>query len=479
MTGVGSESQPLRVAIVGAGAAGFYTIAQLLRRAPADLGLEIDLFEKLPSPYGLVRSGVAPDHQKDKTVTKVFAANGMQEQVRYYGGLTFGVDFSLRDLRRYYHQIVITTGAGHSRALGIPGEDLQGAYAATDFVGWYNAHPDFQNLSFNLNSRAAAIIGVGNVSVDIARVLAKTPADLAPTDIAAHALAGLGQSKVRDIYLIGRRGPAQAAFTPPEIKALGQVDGVQIVVPADEAQLDPISEAWLQEAGDKKARTNVQLIQQFAEQGGGDAAPGGAKPSPAQAARVRIHLRFWWSPVALEAGDDGRLGRLVLEKTRAKADGDRVGVCGTGEMMHIDTALVFRSVGYRATPLPEMPFDDKRLVIPNAQGRVLDDASPLPGLYTAGWIKRGPTGIIGSNKTCAGETVRHMLEDAANGDLPQPPEPSRTQIQAWLAGKRDDWIDFEGWQQVDAEEIRRGEAQSKIREKYLNISEMLAIGQGR
>lgn len=465
MTGVGSESQPLRVAIVGAGAAGFYTASQLLRGG-RELNLEIDLFDKLPTPYGLVRSGVAPDHQKDKSVTKVFDAAGINPAVRYFGGLSLGEDFSIDELRSRYHQIVITTGAGSSRALGIPGEDLYGVYSATDFVGWYNAHPAYQNCTFNLHSKAAAIVGIGNVSIDVARVLAKTNADLAATDIATHALDALNSSGVRDIYLIGRRGPAQAAFTPEEIKDLSAVDGVRMVVSSDEAELDSLSQQWLDTKGDKKARANVRLIQDFARQSASD--------QTNATARVRIHLRFWLSPLELQA-EDGKLARMVLARCRPEMRNDSIGATKTDETVNIETGMLFCSVGYRATPLPQIPFDQGKSVIPNDQGRILNGESSLVGLYTAGWIKRGPTGVIGTNKTCAKETVGCMLEDIAAAKLLQPEQPS--QDTAWLLAKNNaNWIDYTGWQAVDAAEVQNGEAKGKIREKFLSISNMLAVG---
>jgi ferredoxin/flavodoxin---NADP+ reductase len=456
------------VAIIGAGPAGFYVAEHLQRRG--DVVVEIDLLDRLPTPYGLVRAGVAPDHQKIKAVTAVFDKTAAHPRFRFFGGVELGKDVTVAELRRHYDQIVYTTGAQTDRRMGIPGEDLPGSHPATEFVAWYNSHPDYRDFQFDLSQERVAVVGVGNVAVDVARILSRTPEELEKTDIADHALEALRASRVKEVYLLGRRGAAQAAFTNPEIKELGELDGADIVVVPEEVELDALSRQGLETSGDRAGFKKVDILQHYARR-----APSG-KPR-------RLVVRFLVSPVALLDNGAGAVGgiRLVRNRLVASATGT-IQAQPTERVEELAVGLVFRSVGYRGVPLPSVPFDDKWGVVLNEKGRVLDPDSkqPLAGEYTAGWIKRGPTGVIGTNKPDAAETVAAMLEDAAAGRTLAPSEPDPAAAERLIRQRQPHVVDYADWLRLDALEVEQGQRHGRPRVKFTRIDDMLgALGNRR
>jgi len=453
---LGTNERPLRVAIVGAGPSGFYTAAALL--AQKNLTISIDLVDRLPTPYGLVRYGVAPDHPKIKQVERVFERIGLDPRVRYLGNVEYGRDLSFADLRRHYDQVVFAVGGQSDRRLGIPGEDLAGSHSSTAFVAWYSRHPDFLELPVDLDVDAAAVVGIGNVAIDVARILARDPEELATTDISDDALAALRASRIRDVHLLARRGPVQAKCSPAELKELAQLTGVDLIVDRRDLELDPASAGEL--AGDAQAQKNFDLLRAAAERG------------PAGAPR-RIHLRFLVSPVEV-VGDGGRVSAVRLERNRLVPGRGGLSAEGTGETETLEAGLVVRAVGYRSLSLPEVPFDDRRGIVPNDGGRVVDPANgaAIPGLYVAGWVKRGPTGLIGSNKPDGAETAAAMLADVAT--LAPAPEPTPQAVDACLATHGARAVDFAAWQRLDRHEIALGTPQGRPRVKLGPVAEMLA-----
>lgn len=418
------------------------------------------MFERLPTPYGLVRGGVAPDHPKIKSVTRAYERTASDPRLRFFGNVEFGRDLTHVDLIRHYHAIIYAVGAQTDRRLNIPGEDLPGSHAATEFVGWYNGHPDYCDLSFDLTQESAVVVGNGNVAMDVARILARTYDELHVTDIAPHALEALRDSRVKTIYVLGRRGPAQAAFTNPEIKELTELEGADVIVPPDEAALDPLSEAYLREA-DRSTVRNVEIVSSYASR-----APSG-KPR-------QIIMRFLVSPVEIlgtERVEAVRIGKNALFQA---ADGSlRPRLSSETEV--IPAGLVFRSIGYHGVALPDVPFDEVMGVIPNAGGRVIEpDGSFRPGEYAVGWIKRGPTGIIGSNKPDAHETIERLLEDASAGRVLRPPHPERVDVEALLAQRHVRVVSFDDWRLIDQIERERGQAIGRERVKFTHVEDMLA-----
>ncbi|RMH00216.1 MAG: NADP oxidoreductase [Chloroflexi bacterium] len=465
MSHIGSESNPLRVAIVGAGPAGFYTAEHLFKNR--DLVIEIDMYDRLPTPFGLVRAGVAPDHQKIKSVTRVFTKTAENPRFRFFGNVEFGKHLKLADMQAHYHAIVFTTGAQTDRRLNIPGIDLKNSHAATEFVAWYNGHPDYRHLEFDLTQERVAVIGVGNVAVDVARILCRTPEELAQTDIADYALEALRHSRVKEVYMLGRRGPAQAAFTPPEVKELGELADADVYVPPEEAKLDPLSEASLADSADRGTMRKVEIVQSFA----------GRQPTGKSR---RLVLRFLVSPVALIGDENGRVRAMRLVKNELYAtEAGTLRPRPTDQYETLDVGLVFRSIGYRGVPLPDVPFNDQWGVILNEKGRVLDPETqqPIPGLYTAGWIKRGPSGVIGTNKPDALETVECLLADVKNGRLLTPANPDAGAILQLVQTRQPYYCTFADWQRLDEMEIRRGQEIGRPRLKFTSVEEMLkALG---
>jgi len=440
----------MRVAIIGSGPAGFYAAEALLRRT--DTPVDVDVFDRLPTPYGLVRGGVAPDHQKIKGVIRVFASTAARPTFRFLGNVQLGRDLTVEDLRRHYHQIVYATGNEADRRLGIPGEGIARCTPATVFVGWYNGHPDYRHARFDFSVRRVAVIGNGNVAVDVARILLRTRAELERTDIAAHALEVLRESRVREVFMLGRRGPAQAAFSPAEVKELGTLEADPIVAPADLAGL-----------ADAEPGGNVEILRTFAAR----------RPRPD--AR-KLHIRFLLSPTEVLAGADGGVAGLTLEKNRLEARPDgTVAARGTGELERLEVDMVLPAVGYAAERIPGVPYDEKARLIANEDGRVVDPArrAVLPGEYVVGWARSGPQGLIGEHKRASAHVVEHMVADGAG--LETRALPRRDAIDDLLRERGVRLVSFDDWKQLDDVEVARGARRGAPRDKIVDVEAMLSI----
>jgi ferredoxin--NADP+ reductase len=448
------SERPLRVAVVGSGPAAFYAAGHLL---DADRPTEVDMIERLPTPWGLVRLGVAPDHPNIKAVSRAFEKIAKRPGFRFLGNVEIGRDVTSDELARFYDAVVYAVGAQTDRRLGIPGEDLPGSWPATEFVAWYNGHPDFQQLSFDLSGERAVVIGNGNVALDIARMLALTRAELEPTDTTDPAIHAIAESGLRDILVLGRRGPVQAAWTPPELQEMGELAGADVLVDQGDLELDPASEAELAEAS-PIVRRNMDVLTGFAAR-----EPEGKPRS--------VRLRFRVSPVAILGRERVEAVEVVRNRLEADASG-RVRAVPTDEHEVIPCSAVFRSVGYHGIALAGIPFDEASGTMPNAGGRVLDgDGKPIAGLYCAGWIKRGPTGVIGTNKKDATETIDLVLEDAEAGLLPVPD--SNESVEDLLAERGVDVVSYAGWEAIDALERSRGEELGRPRVKLCSWDELV------
>ena len=449
---LGTSENCLRVAVVGSGPAGFYAVEALLH---AGLAVEVDILERLPVPYGLVRFGVAPDHAKLKSVTAVFHGIAKDERTRYYGNVALGRDVSVDQLASMYHAVVIATGADGEQLLNVDGECLEGVRAARDFVGWYNGHPEYASLSFDLSGEVAAIIGQGNVAIDVCRVLAKPIDELRKTDIAEHALETLAHSCVRQIRIIGRRGPAQAKFTPKELRELGSLPGWRPVIDPAALQFNQASLVELQKPTATNEQRNVEILNAFAAR-------------PLEGNRP-IYLDFHQAPVAL-SGDD-RLRGVVLERQRLEGAPMAQVAAPTGERSELPVDMLLRSVGYRGTELRGLPFDDRRGVIRNRDGRVVDASGErLLRLYATGWIKRGCTGIIGTNRLDGEETIARLSEDLPLLDAPRP---GRSALSEYLHRTKHQVVSFDDWLAIERAELERGRARQKVAEKFVRVSDML------
>src|SRR5215216_6904295 len=423
-------SEPLRAAIVGAGPSGFYAAGQLLAVDAPEFA--VDLFDRLPTPYGLVRSGVAPDHPKIKSVTRAYDKTTEHERFRFFGHVELGSDITRRQLLEHYHVVLYTLGTSIDRRLGIPGEELSGSHAATEFVAWYNGHPDHCGLEVDLQAKQAVVVGAGNVAIDVARMLALAPSELAVTDTADHAIEVLEASSIEEITILARRGPLQAAFTNPELLEMGVLERGDVEVVGGE--LDDLSAAALQDA-DKTRGRNVEILQDY-----------GSRPKTGKPITVRF--RFLASPVEL-LGETGRVRAVKIENNAIAAREDGALVArGTGTFDEIPAQIVFRSIGYKGQPVGDIPFDERRGLIRNEGGRVTDpDGTHHLGEYVSGWIKRGPSGVIGTNKKDSQDTVNKILEDVAAGRLN---EPISGDIEALLDACAPDVVTWDGWQAIDA-----------------------------
>jgi ferredoxin--NADP+ reductase len=465
MSNLGTDTQPLRVAVIGSGPAAFYAAEHLFKQV--GLVVEVDMYDRLPTPFGLVRGGVAPDHQKIKTVTKAYNTIAANPRFRFFGNVEFGRHLRLDDFKAHYHQIVYATGAQTDRRMGLPGEDLQGSHPATEFVAWYNGHPDFRDYQFDLSQERAAVVGIGNVAIDVARLLCRTRDELLQSDIADYALEALSRSSIREVYLLGRRGPAQAAFTPPEIKEVGEMADAEVIVRPDEAELDALSKAAVASDADRSVMKNVETLQGYALR----------KP---QGKSRRLIIRFLVSPVELIGDERGRVAKMRLVKNvLVKNEAGTLNAKATDQFEELPVGLVFRSVGYRGVPLPGVPFHERWGVILNEQGRVMDpDAKqPLTGQYTTGWIKRGPSGVIGTNKPDSVETVNGMLEDLKKGQVLQPVQPKAACIEELVRERQPQFFTYADWLKLDELELSRGKAAGRPRVKFTTVEEMLkALG---
>jgi ferredoxin/flavodoxin---NADP+ reductase len=467
-----TDESPIRIAVIGSGPAGFYAAGHLLKGG--EEAIEVDMLERLPTPWGLVRSGVAPDHPKIKSVTRVYEKTAAHPRFRYFGNVTFGEHVSREDLLEHYHAIVYATGSPLDRPLGIPGEELPGSHAATEFVGWYNGHPDHTGLEVDLvSAERAVVIGNGNVAIDVARMLVLTPEELAPTDTADHALEVLARSRVQEVVVVGRRGPAQAAFTNPELLELGELTDADVIVDAGELERALVVHDEAAEQ-DMTARRNVEILREYAQR---TTTPG----------RKRVVLRFLLSPSELIAGEDGALAAVELVRNELVADeSGTLRARATEERETIAAGLVFRAIGYRGIPLPGVPFDERRGVIPNEGGRIVhaDSGERQPGEYVVGWIKRGPSGVIGTNKKDAQETVDAILADlgagadaSSNGSSGalHPTTPDAEALERLLRERQPDVVTYEGWSEIDRHERALGEQTGRPRVKLTSIDEMLRV----
>jgi NADPH-dependent glutamate synthase beta subunit-like oxidoreductase len=452
VSGIGTTNNPLRVAIVGSGPSGFYAAEALLQ---SEHTTEVDILERLPVPYGLVRYGVAPDHPRLKDVADTYATIARDPRFSFVGNVSYGKDFTLKELADCYHAVIFATGAATDRRLGIPGEDIPGCHAAASFVGWYNGHPDYRDLEFDLSSESAIIIGQGNVAIDICRILAKSVDELRKTDIAAHALDALAGSRIREIHLIGRRGPVQARFTTKELRELGQLSECDPFVNPDDLLLSETCKSELSDVREPARARNFEIFRAFASRQQ-------EKPKC-----CRIH--FFLSP--REARGGHRLEELVLERTRLVGAAGRQEAVGTGQTVSINAGLMIRSVGYSGLPLEGIPFDEKLGTVPNKDGRVEVAPNGLP-VYVTGWIKRGPTGIIGTNRADSMATVATLLADMPNFNSQH--KPGREASATLWAQRSVRPVSFHDWEAIDQAEKARGLPLGKPREKFTRISEMLA-----
>jgi ferredoxin--NADP+ reductase len=445
---------------VGAGPAGFYACEDLLKA-----GFEVDLYDVLPTPFGLVRAGVAPDHPKIKSVTRRYEKTAAMEGFRFFGGVELGADVMRSDLFERYHAVIYAVGTSDDNRLGIAGEDRPGSHAATEFVAWYNGHPDYAGHAFDLSATRAVVIGNGNVAIDVARMLVLDPDEIEVTDTADHAIAGLARAQVEHVIMLGRRGPAQAAFTNPELLELGELKRSDVIVHPEEVELDEHSAAWLEEHGDKTSRRNVEILREYSQR-----EPTGKSH--------RIEMRFLRSPLEIIGDDEeGPVTGIRVVRNRIEPD-DRgnLRAVPTGEEEVIECGLVMRSIGYRGRPLADVPFDERRGLIRNDGGRVTDDdGQPIPGEYVVGWIKRGPSGVIGTNKKDASDTVARLLEDAAAGRLNEPADQDGDAIEEWLRSQVPGLVTWQGWQEIDRHETSAGEPHGRPRVKVVSVAEMQQI----
>lgn len=460
---LGTPERPLHVAIVGAGPSGFYA-AEALLTAPR-VTTTCDLFDRLPTPYGLVRGGVAPDHQNIKKVVGFYEKTAARPGFRFFGNVKVGKELTVPDLRVHYDAIVYAVGNERDRRMMLPGEDLHGVHSATEFVGWYNGHPDYRNAHFNLNVESVAIIGMGNVAMDVARILAEDPEDLAGSDIPDYALDELRRSRIKRIYVIARRGPAQAAFSPQEIKELGNLKNADLIVDPEQLKFDP-QEYEHTVLCDFSTHQNVEYLVEKSKQ-----APAG-KPR-------QVHLWFLRSPTRFQHGHDGWLSSVELRVNKLVPDEFNLFRAeGTDDYESLNAGMVLKAVGYRGVPIPGVPFSERAMRIRNLDGRVVRDRAkeePAPGEYVVGWAKRGPSGLIGTNKPDAIGTIKRLVEDFTEGERPPrtASNPGPEKIVEFMKENGIRYVTFEEWKALDREEVRRGQAKNKLREKFTSVERML------
>ncbi len=459
---LGGPDAPLRVAVIGSGPAGFYAVQSLFQQE--GLSVRVDMYDRLPMPFGLVRSGVAPDHPKIKSVAALYEKLAALPGFRFFGNVEYGRDITLDDLAERYHQVVFASGAQADRALQIPGEDLEGVHSARHFVAWYNGDPDYAHQHFDFTAKSAVVVGVGNVAADVARVLCRVPENLELTDIADHALEALRQSSIRTVYVLGRRGPVQSSFSPPEIKELGELADAEASIPAADLDLDPESAADLADAP-RQVKQKYEALLTLRD-----------RKEPEK--HRKLILRFLVSPVEILGDEQGRVrGVKIVRNELYRDEFGEVRPRPTGEFDTLEAGLVFRSVGYRGVSLPRLPFDRGRGTVPNDHGRVTQehDGKPFTGVYVSGWIKRGPTGLIGANKGCAKETVERMMEDVSARVTFHPRHPEPEAIERLLAERHVPYVTYEDWRRIDAYEIQSGKPHGRPRVKLTDLDEILRI----
>jgi ferredoxin--NADP+ reductase len=453
---VTEQQSRLRVAVVGSGPSGAYAADQLLKLAGHEI--EVDVFERLPTPWGLVRAGVAPDHPKIKSVTRVYEKTAAHPRFGFFGNIELGRHMSRDELLASYNAVIYAVGTPADRPMEIPGEELPGSWPATDFVGWYNGHPDYRDLEFDLSSKRAVVIGNGNVALDVARMLTLSHDDLGATDIADHALDALRESRVEEVVVVGRRGPEQAAFTNPELLELGEMTGADVLVDPSDLELP---EELRETEPDKALQRRMEILRDYAAR-------------PVHGGGKSIALRFLHSPAQV-LGDERVEGvELVRNELRRGEDGS-LRARPTEATTTLETGLVLRAIGYRGRPLADIPFDERRGVIANDGGRVVGPDGHLTGEYVVGWAKRGPSGVIGTNKKCATETVGLLAEDLASGRLPAHEPASRGAIAALLRSRQSDLVDFSDWQAIDRHEQELGEPAGRPRVKLTRVDEMVEV----
>ena len=451
---LGTAHRPLRVAIIGSGPSGFYAAQPLLK---SEVNVIVDMFDRLPAPYGLVRYGVAPDHAKIKNVTNVYKRTAEQPGFSFMGNVNVGKDISVEELKKFYDAIIFTCGAETDRKLGVPGEDLDGSYTATEFVAWYNGHPDYRDRKFDLSGDVAAIIGVGNVAMDVCRILCKTVDELKTTDIAQHALDTLAKSNIKEVHMIGRRGPAQAKFTPAEIREFGELTDCDPIVDARDMEVNEASRIELDDPKNMAGKKNYEILKSYS-----------TRESTGKPKKFVIH--FLESPAELMG--EGKLQKLVLEKNELVGEPGKQKCKGTGTKAEMNCDILFRSVGYRGLAIEGVPFHDAWGIFPNKEGRIVDGDNVVEGFYTAGWIKRGPSGVVGANKPDSEETVARLLEDVSQ--LTPCEVPDTKVVLDLLSQKGVRVVSFDDWQKIDASEIERGQKIGKPREKYISVDEMIS-----
>ena len=451
-----------KIAVIGSGPAGFYAAGELFRQQ--SWSIKVDIFDRLPTPYGLVRGGVAPDHQKIKSVTKIYSRIAENENFRFFGNVEFGSDIHRSDLLELYDALIYAVGSPSDRSLGIPGEELPGSHSATEFVAWYNGHPDFREHKFNLSAKDVFVIGMGNVALDVARILAKTPEELSKTDIADYALETLFESQIEDIWLVGRRGPLQAAFTPVEAREFLELDSADVMLEGGPLKLDAESQRILETDASKDTKKNIEILKQISEKNSSNK-------------KKRVHFLFLASPLEI-------LGNGCVEKIRmvrnelVKRDDGSLRPQATGDFMEENAGLIFRSIGYHGNPLADVPFDHNSGTIPNECGQIIDedqDKSLRTREYVAGWIKRGPTGVIGTNKQDAVETVHRMLETFLQEKIEPRQQTDSSGIESLLKERNVDYVSFEDWKLLDEYETEAGQEQERPRVKVTSIEKMLEI----
>ena len=445
---------------MGSGPSGFYAAGHLIKLK--DVTVQVDMYDRLPTPFGLVRAGVAPDHPKIKSVIRVYEKTAASPDFRFFGNVVVGEDVTHAELKERYHAVIYAVGAQTDRQMDIPGEDLPGSWAATEFVAWYNAHPDFRDLEFDLSCRRAVVIGNGNVAMDVARMLVLPREELDVTDTADHAIEPMASSGIEEVVIVGRRGPAQAAFTNPELLELGELTDADVIVDPADMALDEQSARSIEGEGEITPRRNVEILTGYSQR-----TPEGK--------RKRVVLRFLRSPVAIKG--DGKVEAVELVRNELHHGGDgALKARATEDHETIEAGLVFRSIGYRGVPIDGVPFDEWKGAIPNEGGRVIDphEQHAIPGEYVVGWIKRGPSGVIGTNKRDAQETVDHLVEDLHEGRLPEPTgDGSQEAVEAFLTERKPDHVTYAGWELIDAVEKAAGEPLGRPRVKLTSVDEML------